>query len=71
MISSRQVSYETGEKLAESWKVPFLETSAKTKQNNAECFSQLVREIKNKEEQIRLTLHEANEEKSRCHCLLL
>jgi hypothetical protein len=71
MISNRQVSYEAGEKLAGTWNVPFLETSAKTKQNNAECFTELVREIKKKEDQIRLTLHEANEEKSRCHCVLL
>jgi GTPase SAR1 family protein len=72
MISGRQVSYETGEKLAASWNVPFMETSAKSKQNNVECFCQLVREIKRKEDQLRLTIQEAKEEKnSRCHCVLI
>lgn len=71
MISNRQVTYETGEKLAASWNIPFMETSAKSKQNSVECFCQLVREIKKKEDQLRLTIQETKEERSRCHCTLL
>lgn len=72
MIANRKVSYETGEKLAESWHVPFMETSAKSKQNSFECFCQLVREIKKKEDQLRLTMQEMKEENQscQCHCMI-
>lgn len=71
MESHRQVPYETGEKLAKEWNVPFMETSAKSKHNNIDCFCQIVREIKKKENELRLTQQEKNEESSRCHCIIL
>jgi GTPase SAR1 family protein len=46
MEDKRQVSYDQGKKLADEWGCPFLETSAKTKINNEECFYQVVREIR-------------------------
>jgi GTPase KRas protein len=45
LITERQVSTEEGRQLAERYKVPFLETSAKTSENVAEAFLQLIREV--------------------------
>mmetsp|Transcript_71003 Transcript_71003/g.112852 ORF Transcript_71003/g.112852 Transcript_71003/m.112852 type:complete len:201 (-) Transcript_71003:211-813(-) len=42
----RKVSFEDGQKLAQSFGCPFFETSAKTKINNADCFYQIVRMIR-------------------------
>ena len=42
-VSERiEVTYEMGKKLAESWEVPFFETSAKTGENVVEAFESLV-----------------------------
>ena len=71
MESNRQVSYETGEKLAKQWNVPFMETSAKSKHNNIDCFCQIIREIKKKEAEIRLATQEKKEEPSKCCCIIL
>eukprot|EP00753_Platysulcus_tardus_P017373 PLAT6387.1.p2 GENE.PLAT6387.1~~PLAT6387.1.p2 ORF type:complete len:190 (+),score=108.44 PLAT6387.1:73-642(+) len=49
MQKEREVTYEDGKKLADEWGCPFMETSAKEKINNEECFFQLVREIRNME----------------------
>jgi len=45
LTAERQVSPEEGKQLADKYKVPFIETSAKTNENVAEGFHQLVREI--------------------------
>jgi len=45
----RQVSHEEGANLAQTWKCPFFETSAKMKINNETCFFELVREIRKME----------------------
>eukprot|EP01084_Bolivina_argentea_P156426 272609_1 len=42
-----EVSYDMGKQLAESWNVPFIETSAKTGDNVYEAFEVLVKEVKN------------------------
>lgn len=42
----RQVPVDAARKQAEEWNSPFFETSAKTKHNNAECFYEVVREIR-------------------------
>jgi GTPase KRas protein len=47
--NERQVSYEEGAALAQQWKCPFFETSAKIKVNNETCFFELVREIRKME----------------------
>lgn len=49
MEDKRQVTYEQGKSLADQWGVPFMETSAKAKINNEECFYQVVREIRKRE----------------------
>eukprot|EP01084_Bolivina_argentea_P084476 152754_1 len=41
----RQISKQEGQELAKQWNVPFMETSAKYKINNIECFNEIVREI--------------------------
>jgi GTPase KRas protein len=43
--SERQVSEEEGKQLAEKFKIPFVETSAKTNENVSEAFFLLVRQI--------------------------
>jgi len=43
--SERQVQLDEGKNLAEKWGVPFLETSAKSGENAAEPYSQIVRLI--------------------------
>ncbi len=48
MLSSlifRQISYEEGQSLAKAWKIPFIETSAKTRTNIEDVFINLVRTI--------------------------
>jgi small GTP-binding protein len=44
-----KISKQEGEELASQWKVPFLETSAKSRINVDESFIQLAREIKKKQ----------------------
>jgi GTPase KRas protein len=45
----RQVKFEEGKQLADSWGVPFFETSAKEKINNEAVFFEVVREIRRAE----------------------
>eukprot|EP00753_Platysulcus_tardus_P016487 PLAT5765.1.p2 GENE.PLAT5765.1~~PLAT5765.1.p2 ORF type:complete len:188 (+),score=55.36 PLAT5765.1:68-631(+) len=45
LVEERQVSREAAEAVAKRWDCPYMETSAKTKINNVECFHQLVREM--------------------------
>lgn len=47
--SERQVSTQEGQALANQWGCPFMETSAKEKINNEDCFFQVVREIRKAE----------------------
>mmetsp|Transcript_29233 Transcript_29233/g.93649 ORF Transcript_29233/g.93649 Transcript_29233/m.93649 type:complete len:191 (+) Transcript_29233:277-849(+) len=46
MEDERQVQKDQAQKLAAEWKCPFMETSAKNKINNEECFYEVVREIR-------------------------
>lgn len=43
--SQRRVSEDEAEQLARTWSVPYVETSAKTKQNVEKVFFDLMREI--------------------------
>jgi len=45
LVNERQVSPEEGKQLGERFRIPFVETSAKTNENVAEAFHQLVREV--------------------------
>ncbi|GAB9466241.1 hypothetical protein Gpo141_00003619 [Globisporangium polare] len=47
--SQRQVSKAEGEQLARRWGCAFMETSAKERINNEDCFYQVVREIRKAE----------------------
>jgi len=51
-LTSRQVSTADGEALAQTWGVPFFETSAKTKTNNEVCFYELVSAMKNNKKDV-------------------
>ena len=44
----RLVTVSDGQKKAQEWEVPFLETSAKTKVNVDDCFFNVVRQIRKK-----------------------
>lgn len=43
--NQRHVTFEEGQEQAKKWGCSFFETSAKTRQNIEECFSQLVRDM--------------------------
>jgi len=51
--SQRQVSKAEGEQLARRWGCAFMETSAKERINNEDCFYQVVREIRKAERPVR------------------
>uniref|UniRef100_K3WRR9 Uncharacterized protein n=1 Tax=Globisporangium ultimum (strain ATCC 200006 / CBS 805.95 / DAOM BR144) TaxID=431595 RepID=K3WRR9_GLOUD len=51
--SQRQVSKSEGEQLARRWGCAFMETSAKERINNEDCFYQVVREIRKAERPVR------------------
>eukprot|EP00975_Prorocentrum_lima_P001689 362276-Prorocentrum_lima.AAC.1 len=51
MEEARQVPTEQAASLAETWNCPFMETSAKKKLNNEECFHAVVREIRKQQEE--------------------
>lgn len=44
--TERQIQFKEGAELANTWGVPFFETSAKEKINNEACFFELVREVR-------------------------
>jgi len=48
LADKRQVSEEEGQNLAKEWDVPYLETSAKTKENVVEAFHQLMHIIQSR-----------------------
>jgi len=50
--SERQITKEEGAELAKSMDCPFLETSAKAKINNDECFYECVRVTKKMDEAV-------------------
>lgn len=49
-LDSRQVPYTTGQALAEEWKCPFLECSAKKKENIQKVFTTMLEEILKRED---------------------
>ena len=64
--NDRQVQTRDGEALAEKWKVPFFETSAKKFENVNEVFYHLVREIKRYRE-----AHPKPKEKTKKQCIII
>jgi len=52
-LQERAVTLEEGQELAKSMDCPFMETSAKSKINNEECFFEAVREINRMDEAAR------------------
>lgn len=45
-LIEKKVYTMEGQEIAKGWKVPFIETSAKSRKNVDECFFELVREIR-------------------------
>jgi len=51
LVDKRQVSTEEGQARADQWKVPYIETSAKTKQNVDKCFYDLMNIIQSRKKE--------------------
>lgn len=66
----REISTEEGRKLAEFYKIPFYETSAKTSAGVSECFIQLITDVVTDFNEIEegVKLDEKAEKKSGCKC---
>lgn len=47
-MTDRQVSYDQGKELAQSFGIPFFETSAKEGTNIAEAFTTIAKQIKDR-----------------------
>ncbi|KAL1927602.1 hypothetical protein VTP01DRAFT_3839 [Rhizomucor pusillus] len=60
----RKVSSAEGQQLAQEWGCPYLETSAKTRQNVEEVYTMLMRSIKARKEQLQAT--EGKSKKGKC-----
>ncbi|TYZ60706.1 hypothetical protein PybrP1_004723 [[Pythium] brassicae (nom. inval.)] len=71
--SQRQVAKGEGEQLARRWGCAFMETSAKERINNEDCFYQVVREIRKAERPVRQERPAAVKEKpkKRSLCMIL
>ncbi|KAJ0404303.1 hypothetical protein P43SY_003216 [Pythium insidiosum] len=73
--SQRQVSPEQGKQLAMRWGCYFMETSAKERINNEECFFQVVREIRKSERPARVeppvTMDKTKKKKKKPLCTIL
>ena len=48
-MNQHEVTYQMGKQTADSWGVPFKETSAKTGDNVYECFEELIRQVNMKD----------------------
>lgn len=59
MAEQRQVTTEEGQELANSYQMPFLETSARNSQNVDEAFVTMTKEIKDKNLTQKLTANKS------------
>ncbi|KAF7730163.1 hypothetical protein EC973_002771 [Apophysomyces ossiformis] len=60
----RKVPSSEAEQLAQDWNCPYLETSAKTRQNVEEVYTMLMRSIRKRKEQLQMT--EGKAKKGKC-----
>ncbi|DAZ92390.1 TPA: hypothetical protein N0F65_003773 [Lagenidium giganteum] len=69
--SQRQVSAQEGRELARRWGCAFMETSAKERIQNEECFYQVVREIRKLERPVQREEKVIKKEKKKHKCTIL
>ena len=60
----RKVASSEAQQLAQEWGCPYLETSAKTRQNVEEVYTMLMRSIRDRKEQLHMT--EGKSKKGKC-----
>lgn len=68
-LTERAVTLEEGQELAKMMDCPFMETSAKSKINNEECFYEAVREINRMDEAARASTKKTKPKKFQCNIL--
>lgn len=51
LVEGRQVTHAEGQRLADKWGIPFMETSALKAVNNQACFVEIVRQIRRQEDE--------------------
>mmetsp|Transcript_38088 Transcript_38088/g.85634 ORF Transcript_38088/g.85634 Transcript_38088/m.85634 type:complete len:193 (-) Transcript_38088:129-707(-) len=65
LVDEREVTYQQAMTLADSWGIPYLESSSKTGENVGEVFHQLLKEV----ERDNILLKESEEDD--CNCVIL
>ena len=65
LVDEREVTYQQAKTLADSWGIPYLESSSKTGENVGEVFHQLLKEV----ERDNILLKESEEDD--CNCVIL
>ena len=69
----RQVTQSTAQNRADSWKVPYVETSAKTRENVDKVFFDLMREIRSRkvDQDGNATGKKEKRSRRKIHCMIL
>ena len=70
LIEHRQVSIDKAKALAEDWKVPYIETSAKTMENVDQIFFEIMKLNQARIAKKNEVVEEPNPQKNNCCCFL-